>query len=391
MKRILIFSTAYFPLVGGAEVAMRELTDRLKEYEFDLITATIKPGLEKAEQIGRTRVFRVGFGKAIDKFLLPWTGLRKAEQLHAEKPYDAIWVLMASYAAFGAARFKHKHPDIPMLLTLQEGDPPEYIAKKTRFVKGWFREIFERTDALQTISTFLKDWGISQGFGGELVEVIPNGVDLKRFQVSLQPEEHGCIRKEYGYNEKDVVVITASRLVTKNGVDLLIEALAKLPEHVKLLIAGVGELEDEQRALAASLKLENRVQFAGLVSHDKLPSLMAASDIFCRPSRSEGMGNAFVEAMAVGLPTIGTKVGGIVDIIRDGENGLLIEPESPVAIADAVKRLLDHPELRAALTQHASQTVQTYDWDKLAARMDIFMKKILEISYDGKSRESSDH
>jgi len=379
MKRILIFSTAYFPLVGGAEVAMRELTDRLHEYEFDLITAAIRPGLEKEERVNRVRVFRVGHGHPIDKWLLPWTGFRKAESLHAEKPYDAIWVLMASYAAFGAVRFKHKHLDVPMLLTLQEGDPPEYIAKKTRLVKGWFREIFEHADALQPISSFLKKWGVSQGFSGEHSEVIPNGVDLERFGIRLSAEERQKIRKEFGYEEEDVVVITASRLVTKNGVDLLIRALPDLPEKVKLLVAGVGDLEGDLRALAKDLSVESRVQFAGLIDHDLLPSLLAASDVFCRPSRSEGMGNVFVEAMAAGLPTVGTSVGGIVDIIQDGKNGLLIEPESPEAIAEAVRKIMGDETFRGRLVGNASESVKAYDWEKLAERMRELISKMLKM------------
>lgn len=357
---------------------MRELTDRLGEYEFDLITAAIKPGLKKTERVGRVRVFRTGLGRSLDKWLLPWTGYRKAEELHAEKPYDAIWVLMASYAAFGAARFKHKHPDIPMLLTLQEGDPPEFIAKKVRWVKGWFREIFEHANALQPISTFLRDWGISQGFEGEHMEVIPNGVDLERFGIELSEDERKKVRSEYGYADQDTVIITASRLVTKNGVDLLIRALEDLPSNVKLLIAGVGDLEDELRNLAQDLNVQDRVHFAGLIDHGRLPSLMAASDIFCRPSRSEGMGNVFVESMAAGVPTVGTSVGGIVDIIQDGKNGLLIDPESPDAIVKAVRKIMEDDAFRGQLIRNGRESVKRYDWDRLAKRMQGLMERLME-------------
>lgn len=377
MKRILIFSTAYFPLVGGAEVAVKELTDRLPGYEFEMVAAAIRPGLAREETVGRVRVHRLGFGHPIDKFLMPWLGWRKARRLHRAKPFDAIWAVMASYAGFAAETFKRRFPAVPFLLTLQEGDPPEVIARKVRFVKSWFGNIFRRADGLQPISRFLMRWGSDNGFAGKIAEVIPNGVDLSRFTLTLPAEERTALRYRYGLNENDYVIVTASRLVVKNGVDLLIRALTALPERVKLLVAGVGELEDELRKLAAELGVEKRVVFAGLIDHAALPKLLAMSDAFCRPSRSEGLGNAFIEAQAVGLPTIGTPVGGIPDIIADGENGLLIKPESSESIAEAVRRLMDNPSFAARLSENGRRSAQNYGWPNLAARMDSLFKRLV--------------
>ncbi len=377
MKRILIFSTAYFPLVGGAEVAVKELTDRLPGYEFEMVTAAIKPGLAAEEIVGRVRVHRLGFGHPIDKFLLPRSGWRQARRLHRAKPFDAIWAVMASYAGFAAETFKRRFPSVPFLLTLQEGDPPEVIAKKVRPVKTWFHNIFRRADGLQPISNFLMAWGKSNGFHGRAAEVIPNGVDLSRFTLSLTVDERADLRRRYGLEENDYVIVTASRLVVKNGVDLMIRALPQVPERVKLLVAGVGELENDLRKLAAELGVERRVVFAGLIDHATLPKLLAMSDAFCRPSRSEGLGNAFIEAQAVGLPTIGTPVGGIPDIIKDGENGLLVKPESPESIAEAVKKLIDDPAFAARLSEAGRKSAQGYDWASLASRMDALFKRLI--------------
>lgn len=378
MTKILIFSTAYFPLVGGAEVAVRELTDRLSEYEFELITARIQPGLPDTEMIGRVRVHRVGHGHWTDKFLMPWLAVKKAEELHSANLFQATWSIMASYAGFAAERFKKRHPHIPFLLTLQEGDPPEEIARKTRFVKGWFHNIFKRADAMQVLSHFLMDWGLSQGFVGEIAEVIPNGVDIERFTVKTDAKEREIIRAEYGISQDAFVVVTASRLVVKNGVDLLVRAIANLPEKIVLLIAGTGELEKELRALAKELDIEKRVVFAGLISHDVLPKLLASSDVFCRPSRSEGMGNAFIEAMAAGIPVIGTRVGGIPDIIEDGKDGLLIVPESSDEVASAVQHIIDDSELGQKLVQGGHMRASRMNWDTLTPQMESLFKKLLE-------------
>src|SRR3989338_7534047 len=118
------------------------------------------------------------------------------------------------------------------------------------------------------------------------------------------------------------VVITVSRLVKKNGVMDLIDAMRFLPESVHLLIVGTGELEDALKRIAADLGHAHRVHFLGHLSQDDIPPYLWASDVFCRPSLSEGLGNAFLEAMAAGVPVIGTPVGGIPDFLKDGETGL---------------------------------------------------------------------
>jgi glycosyltransferase involved in cell wall biosynthesis len=368
-KRILIFFSSYFPLVGGAEVAVKELTDRLPEFEFDLLTARLRCGLPDEETVGRVRVRRLGFGGNIDKFLLPFLAWRRAERLHRRAPYDAVWVVMASYAAFGAVLFKLAHRKVPMLLTLQEGDPPEWIERKVRLVRPWFTAIFRLSDGLQTISRFLMEWGRKMGCRARVQEVVPNGVNVERFATGLPPQARASERGRLGFASDDFVIVTASRLVVKNGVDLLIGSLSLLPPRVKLLVAGAGDLEGKLKAQAAALGVAARVVFAGEVGHDRLPALLAASDAFCRPSRSEGLGNAFIEAMAAGLPTVGTPVGGIPDVIQDGRNGLMVEPESSGSVAAAIGRLLDDPALARRLAEAGKASARGYAWESLAGRM----------------------
>jgi glycosyltransferase involved in cell wall biosynthesis len=145
--------------------------------------------------------------------------------------------------------------------------------------------------------------------------------------------------------------------------------LSLLPPRVKLLVAGAGDLEGKLKAQAAALGVAARVVFAGEVGHDRLPALLAASDAFCRPSRSEGLGNAFIEAMAAGLPTVGTPVGGIPDVIQDGRNGLMVEPESSGSVAAAIGRLLDDPALARRLAEAGKASARGYAWESLAGRM----------------------
>lgn len=363
-RRVLIFSTAYFPMVGGAEVAMKEVTDRITDIRFDLICARIRPGLPSTERIGNVTVHRVGFGHPMDKYLLPLFGSVRA--LFLEKP-DSAWSLMASYGGFAALAYTWLRPSSKLLLTLQEGNPLENYARRTGWLTFLHKAIFRRANAVQSISKFLAAWAVQMGFRGT-PEVIPNGVDLERFMN--HGADKAAVRKEYGFTDNDVVIITASRLSLKNGVDNLIQSLVNLPVTCKLLIAGEGEDHEKLLALTRENGLNDRVVFAGGVSHQELPGMLAASDIFIRPSRSEGLGNAFLEAMAAGIPIVGTPVGGIPDFLTDGVTGVFCKPDDPDSIARAVQRILSEPGLRERLITNGMRLVQEeYGWEGIARRI----------------------
>lgn len=398
-KKILIFSTAYLPLIGGAEIAIKEITDRLSpsatkatedrsDYEFDLICARIDKKLPKEEKIGRINVHRVGSGSNLDKLFLPITGFLKASFLfnrsrsERELGYDAIWAIMASHGGLTALFFKLFHPQIPFLLTLQEGDPIDYIKKhmKPFFL---FRLIFQRANYIQAISNYLAKWGRQMG-AKYSIEVVPNGVDANKFKIqnsqfkitnqNLKPELN------IGSNEK--VIITTSRLVSKNGVGDLIEAMRYLKFPFKLLIIGDGEERKNLELQVSSCKLQDKILFLGSISYDEIPVYLAMADVFVRPSLSEGLGNAFLEAMACGVPIIGTPVGGIPDFLIDPSinsgqaTGLFCEVKNPQSIAEKINLLLNDNELRNKLITNAKKLVaEKYNWDLVAQKIgDIFQK-----------------
>lgn len=376
-KKIIIFSTAYFPLVGGAEVAIKEITDRVKDYEFVMVTAKIQAGLADREKAGNVEVYRCGLGKPVDKYLLPFLGAWKAVRLVKQDEVAGIWSMMASFGGFSALFYTWLRPKTKMLLTLQEGDPPEYILKRVRPFGLVFKQIFTRANQIQAISRFLAQWGKEMGFKGEPV-IIPNGVDINRFTQPITPEERQALRKDLGFAEQDVVLVTASRLVIKNATDHLILSLTHLPENYKVLVVGDGEDMPKLKDLVSQNKLDNRVVFLGLRGHAELPRLLQASDIFCRPSLSEGLGNSFLEAMASGIPIIGTSVGGIPDFLTNGETGLFCEPGKPETVATAARRIQEEPGLRHKLIRQGKDlVVNQYDWKKIAERMNEIFSSLI--------------
>lgn len=373
-KRILIFSTAYYPFVGGAEVAVREIAKRCEGIDFFMITAKMDRSLPRVENIENILVYRFGIGNPkLDKILLAIFGGFYAVWLNRKYKADLIWSIMASYNSFAAILFKQLSK-IPMLLTLQEGDPIEYILNKVRFVRWRFDQIFVKADYLQAISNYLLEWGKQMGFKKD-GKVIPNGVDILKFV----PKEEYCkerskeiIVKELSLRNIENIkfIITVSRLVKKNGVADLINSIKLLPQNYHLLVAGIGELEENLRSLVKKLDLVDRVHFVGNKNHNELVAYLWGSDIFCRPSITEGLGNVFLEAMAAGLPVIGTKVGGIPDIIKPGETGLFCEVNNPESIAEKVLYLENDKVLKEKLIKNGQKMVLVnYSWDIIADKM----------------------
>ncbi len=363
-QRVIIFSTTYLPLIGGAEVAMKEITDRLPGWQFDLVCARIKPGLASVEKIGNVMVHRVGFGVSIDKYLLPVFGAFSALRLSNARS-ALVWSLMASYGGFAALIYCWFRPAAKMILNVQEGDPPERYAKRIGVWQFLHRAIFKRADAVLALSRFLADWVVRMGCR-VTPRIIPNGVEVERFTKRLSAERRHELRTSYGFSDQDTVIVTASRLSLKNGVDDLVRACAFLPPSVKLLIAGDGEDREALVCLAAELGVADRIVFLGVRSQTEIPDILQTADVFVRASLSEGLGIAFLEAMAAGLPIIGTPVGGIPDFLVDGETGVFCQPRDPESIARAIQRLQSDARLRERLVTNGEQLIrQKYDWNDI--------------------------
>jgi glycosyltransferase involved in cell wall biosynthesis len=292
--------------------------------------------------------------------------------------------MIAHATGVPAGLFKQTFPEVKYILTLQEGDPPEYIERKMRVFGPYFKRGFTSADIVQTISVFLGAWARNMGYHGPL-EIIPNGVDTKHFSQEVTEAERQETEKILGKGEGNIFLVTTSRLVRKNGIDVAIRALPELPSHVRFVIFGDGPEEEPLKKLAAELGVSGRVDLRGHIDHRDMPRFLKACDVFVRPSRSEGMGNSFIEAMAAGLPVVGTREGGLADFLvdaRDSERegtGWVAESEDSKAVARAVVHILEHAEEVEAVTRRAQNMVtEKYDWDLVAGAIETkVFKKVL--------------
>jgi glycosyltransferase involved in cell wall biosynthesis len=146
---------------------------------------------------------------------------------------------------------------------------------------------------------------------------------------------------------------------------------------VRLVIAGTGPEEAALRALAAELGVADRVRFAGRLERDAMAALLRESDVAINPSRVDNMPNSVLEALASGLPVVSTRVGGVPHNVQDGTTALLIPPADPAAIAAAVGRLLDNPDLRVGLASRGLAEVQRYAWPRVASRWSDVYRGVL--------------
>ena len=388
MKRVLIFSTAYVPFIGGAEVAIREIADRLAgSYEFDLITARFSTTVPAKERIGTVTVHRIGIGvPLVDKLWLPWGGALKALQLNRTHRYGLFWGMMATYGT-GAAYIANWfiRPRVPIILTLQEGDSEQYLRTKwAGLVDLSWRLALHFADALTVISNYLGARARRLGYRGDIA-FIPNAVNTEHFSQPISTAERAETRKAIGLADGDVALVTTSRLVKKNAVDDVIRAMVLLPENVHFIVYGIGPDEEALRALAKEQGVEGRVHFMGQIGHAQMPRALKSCDIFIRPSRSEGMGNSFIEAMAAKLPVIATQEGGIADFLFDAKRnpdaettGWAVDKDAPEEIAAAVEDIIEHPEQAARVVATAKRLAfEQYDWRLIAARMKTLFDRLL--------------
>src|SRR3989344_2821524 len=352
--RILVFTTAYRPMIGGSEIALEEMVRHLPDIFFDIVTPRHRRAFPAKEGGSNFCVYRVGLGSGelIDKLAFPCLGSLKAFQLMFKHKYTAIHAYQASYGGGAAWLVKTFVPKIKFILTLQEG---KGLDKQSWGIKFFRNLIIKKTDAITAISGYLAGFAHKVNPKAKL-SVIPNGVDTEKFKPAGNPDRN--------------TLITVSRLVPKNGIGDLVKAMKKVLDEIpdaKLIIVGDGPLCKNYELRIKNYGLEDQIKMIGGVSYDETPDYLHQARIFVRPSLSEGLGSAFLEAMASGLAVIGTPVGGIPDFLKDGETGLFCKVGDPEDIAEKINRILSDDELRNRLMLNGRKLMEEkYTCDKIA-------------------------
>jgi glycosyltransferase involved in cell wall biosynthesis len=203
----------------------------------------------------------------------------------------------------------------------------------------------------------------------EKIRVIPNGVDVVKFQPSI---DKGSARRQFGLGSEPVVLFVGS-LIPRKGLPFLVEAAGKIVREngkVRFVVAGEGPLKNQLVAKMEKANMSSNFMFLGNINDEKLPALYNCADVFVLPSIQEGQGIVLLEAQASGKPVVVFDVGGVGEAVRNGETGLLVKSGDSKELADALLRLLSDGALREKMGLAGRSFVEeNFTWDLCAKRM----------------------
>lgn len=270
---------------------------------------------------------------------------------------------------------------VPYVMTIQSADftiyhPEVRLNLLVRLQAALERLVYRRAHVCHAVSRDLCNHYERQS--RKDCVLIPNGVNMNHHHpISL--EDRRNVRKRFGIEDDALVVSTVGRLEPKAGIPELIKAFAlfrKSNERARLVVVGDGSLRYVLEKQVQDAGLTESVYFLGGQSYADVGPIVASSDIFARTPRSEGFGIVFIEAMAAGIPVIGTSVGGIPDFIKDGKTGLLVPPEDPDATVQALQQLVTDDDLYAQLRSNALLLIEReYNWDSIAKKIGMLYNK----------------
>ncbi len=199
--------------------------------------------------------------------------------------------------------------------------------------------------------------------------IVYPGVDINRFHPDAEP----------AFGRDEFTMLFVGRFVEAKGVFDLVEAVAELPDDVHLHLVGRGDTDGLKRRIEAR-GLDSQITIEGAVPHDELPGYYAAADVFCLPSHYESFGMVNVEAMACGTPVVTTNLDGIAEYASDRETALLVPPESPAEIADAISALRSSSELMARLEARGRETAERYSWEMAGIQIVLVCLELIDDS-----------
>jgi len=259
------------------------------------------------------------------------------------------------------------HPDLPAWEPPPWSQPAARLGFLRRQQQAWLeRRALARADGAVFVSAFARDQARTRGYPTRAHRVIPNGVDPALF--SPLAEEPPL----------PLVFFFAGRLDDQKGVDVLLEAFRRLPRGPRLRLAGTGPREEDYRRLASSLGIDGAVRFLGAVARDRLPALMCESHVFVLPSRYENLPLGILEAMACGRPVVAARVGGVAEMVEDGVEGLLVDPDDPHVLALALRRLHEDAAQRKRMGEAGRRrVVGRFTWDAVAAETEAFYAELV--------------
>ncbi len=234
-------------------------------------------------------------------------------------------------------------------------------------------------DALIACSEAMRDQGLARGVGvPRQYEVVLPSLDLARFNPTRREQARRQVRTEFGLAFDAPVVVSVMRLARQKAPEVLLGAavlLSALMPKLRWLIVGGGPQEERVRAMVERLDLEEHVVLTG--PRRDVPRLLKSADVFAMSSSWEPFGIAYVEASAVGLPVVGTRMDGAPEAVLHGETGLLVNRRNPTQIATAIARVVTDPALARRLGEAGIRHAQQFGHERFVSRIEEIYERLL--------------
>lgn len=232
---------------------------------------------------------------------------------------------------------------------------------KSRILKKIGRFAMNRAARVRVISHAIFNQILEQGIPESKIRLVSLRVDLNLFNPLLMSDINSFVDKV------GITIGYVGRLVDGKGLEDLFEAVKILKSQntdFNCIIFGTGPLETKLKKMAESLKMLDTVEWRGLVSYSRVPEALSQVDIFVYPSWHEGFGRSIMEALAMEKAVVATRVGGIPDLIKDGDNGFLVEPHNPEILAKKIKELIQNRDLREKFGKAGRKFVsENFEWN----------------------------
>lgn len=369
---IMMIVSLFHPHLGGAEQQALMLAEQLikRGMKVSVLTRTFK-GLPSFEVIRGVPVYRrirtLSRGK--------WFGLSYMVStlwflFRNRNSYDIIHCHLLGFHSAVAVLLKWLFGKKTISLVGATGPVSDFLQMKNIFMGNFFLRMIARSDRLILLCSKSREEALAEGFFPAQLVYIPNGVDT------------ACFKPDPDIGKRGNTITFIGRLDYLKGVDILLQAFSRLISAgipARLDILGDGPERNNLEIMSQQLGINDAVTFHGAV-HGVAPYLQCSA-LFVLPSLSEGMPNVVLEAMACGLPVVATRVGGIVDIIEDGANGLLVDAQRPDQLYEAMQRLFTDRQLADRLARQALKTIeQQFSLDTIVNRYSALYQALMKSS-----------
>jgi glycogen(starch) synthase len=362
--RVLFWSHSFWPEIGGVQVFAANLLPALRErgYEIEVVTAQIGADQSIKRRYKGITIHRLPFRAASSYSNIDQLVEVRQQVAQLKRTFAPDLVHMNYAACLG--NFFHlttleAHPS-PSLVTLHGmSTQHNWIVEHTLRAADWVVGCSEAV--LAQGKQLLPDITLNSS-------VIYNALERPALSPQLFPADGPRL-------------LYLGRLSHEKGVDVAITAFASIAEHfpqVRLIIAGDGPARADLDRQAHELKIRDVVDFAGWIAPSMIPSLINSATLVVMPSRREGLPLVALETALMARPIVASRIGGLPEVVVHEETGLLVEPENPAALGEALASLLDHPETAMQMGQAARYRAQdVFSWERHVNGYDALYRQVI--------------